>query len=429
MPWTTLTGQSDAIAGSHSALAAKIEADVERPLRDFASSNREMSQMSTIQGNLQAMAREVEKAQQKTEKLRGKGEKTDSGKVANASSELETAQSQWDTQAPYVFENLQALDEARLNHLRDVLTQLQTHEVDQIERTRGTAEQCLNVLLNVETTDEIKTFALKAVRGGAMQSRGLRSSLSYPTQTRAGSSATQLAASPAPYTPDSSLNREVTPSMQDEKQKGRLGGLKRLSTVMGRKKNSKTSSNLPPTSESPERRPSKPPAFNSFGQRTNRSRDQAPTSQTFQEDFLPRQRPAQPMQLGSELFDAPSEIRTDPVTPTRNIEAPSGPPQSNGTSLAILNGGHADDLADLEPPRPVERDIQTPPVTEAQKDAEGFSVPPEDLDPISQAEKEAGLAREVSPLYNVNILNAPVSEGAASSEAAFATVANKLVCL
>ena len=117
MPWTTLTGSAETLAESHSTLATKIEQDVERPLRDFNSTNREMTQMSTVQGNLGAMAREVEKAQQKTDKLRTKGEKADPSKVGSASSELDSAQTQWESQAPYIFENLQALDEARLSHL------------------------------------------------------------------------------------------------------------------------------------------------------------------------------------------------------------------------------------------------------------------------------------------------------------------------
>jgi uncharacterized protein YjcR len=124
-----------------------------------------MQAMSTIQGNLTAIARDIDAAQKKSEKLQVKGKKAATGKVDNASSDLAEAQSQWDNQAPYVFETLQAVDETRLNHLRDVLTQLQTHEVDQVERNRVTAEQCLNTLLNVETADEIKTFAIRSVSG------------------------------------------------------------------------------------------------------------------------------------------------------------------------------------------------------------------------------------------------------------------------
>ena len=185
VPWTTLTGSADTLADSHAALAIKIETDVEQPLRNFASTNREMTQISTIQGNLAALAKDVERATQKTDKLRGKGDKAEAGKVATANSDLDSAQQQWETQAPYVFESLQSLDETRLNHLREVLTQYQTHEVDQVERDRITAEQCLTVLLNVETSDEIKSFAQRApqMRPALPPSRSHRNSIATPSRS------------------------------------------------------------------------------------------------------------------------------------------------------------------------------------------------------------------------------------------------------
>jgi len=111
-----------------------------------------MQSMSTVQGNLASMAREVE------------GRNGKSGRGRNGS--VDNATEQWDSQAPYVMEQLQAVDESRCNHLRDVLTQYQTHEVDQVERNRLTAEQCLNALLTVETADEIKMFAVRYARDG-----------------------------------------------------------------------------------------------------------------------------------------------------------------------------------------------------------------------------------------------------------------------
>ena len=123
--------------------------------------------MSTIQGNLTSMARDVENAQNKSDRLNRKG----STAASRADTELEGAQSQWSAQAPYVFESLQALDESRLNHLRDVLTQFQTHEIDAIEKTRVSAESVLNILLNVETADEIKTYALRVASGDMVPRR------------------------------------------------------------------------------------------------------------------------------------------------------------------------------------------------------------------------------------------------------------------
>ena len=158
-PWQSIVGSIDSIAQSHSILAAKIEADVERPLKEFQTKNREMQAIGTIQGNLISIAKEVDLAQKKASKA--SGGKSSANKVANATSDLEAANQQWDSQAPYVFEQLQALDESRVNHLRDVLTQLETHEVDQVERSRATAESCLNELLTIDTKDEVSTFVAR----------------------------------------------------------------------------------------------------------------------------------------------------------------------------------------------------------------------------------------------------------------------------
>jgi hypothetical protein len=145
---------------SHETLANKIEEDVERPLREFSTKNRDMQSMPSIQSNLAGLAKNVENAQKKVDKARAKGAKG-ADKLSSEIANAEEVNQQWESRAPFVFEQLQSADETRLNHLRDVLTQLETHEVDQVERGRQAAESCLNVLLNVETADEIKTFAAK----------------------------------------------------------------------------------------------------------------------------------------------------------------------------------------------------------------------------------------------------------------------------
>jgi flagellar hook-basal body complex protein FliE len=153
------------VAQSHEHLARKIEADVERPLREYFRSNREVQAMGNISGNLAATAKDIDSAQKKTAKLKDKGAKAKASAVADAAQEVERAEMSWESSAPYVFEQLQAIDESRLNHLRDVLTQFQTHEVDQVERSRITAEETLNALLNIETADEIQTWALRMRSG------------------------------------------------------------------------------------------------------------------------------------------------------------------------------------------------------------------------------------------------------------------------
>ena len=162
-PWQSIVGSIQSLAESHAQLAAKMESDIEKPLKDYQHKNREMQAMTTIQGNLAAVAKDVDGAHKRAAKL--SGGKSSANKVANATSDVQAANQQWESQAPYVFEQLQALDESRINHLRDVLTQLETHEVDLVERNRITAESCLNALLNVDASDEISTFVAR-ISGG-----------------------------------------------------------------------------------------------------------------------------------------------------------------------------------------------------------------------------------------------------------------------
>ena len=162
-PWQTIVSSVESLANSHGTLATRIQTDVEGPLREFQTKNREMKAIISIQGNVASIARDVDNAHKKASKLNVA--KSNANKVANATSDVEAANLQWDSQAPYAFETLQALDESRVSHLRDVLTQLETHEVDQVERSRVTAEACLNALLNIDTSEEISTFVARTSAG------------------------------------------------------------------------------------------------------------------------------------------------------------------------------------------------------------------------------------------------------------------------
>ncbi|KAF2495726.1 hypothetical protein BU16DRAFT_527494 [Lophium mytilinum] len=413
-PWQKIVGSAEALADSHHQLAQKIEADVERPLREFASSNREMQAMSNISGNLSAMAKEIENARKKSERLRDKGAKAPAGKVANAITEVENATSQWDSQAPYVFEKLQAVDESRLNHLRDVLTQFQTHEVDQVERNRVSAEETLNVLLNVETADEIKTYALRT-QGGKPKTPRQTSNFSSPSRN--------LAPPPPPMTPsiqtdDGSSQRSG--SVQEAKHGG-LSSLKRFGTVLGRRRQS----NHPyGRSLSPERKSSSNLGTSSlFGHRGKAKEGSQP---------LP-ERPSSPLRrLSTNMSNPrPSDGSSSPVQTRRSSsDKPNGttpdlandPPSS---SAGFSNGNPPESIPELqEPLQPMTSSAVQP---EPQKDEEGYSLPPTTLDAISQAEHDAQLANEAStPQFKVDIRNAPIQEEDGDADAALANVANTL---
>lgn len=179
-----------------------------------------MQAMTTIQGNLASMARELDSAQEKSDKLSKKGGKASTQKVEAATSQLQNARQQWDSQAPFVFETLQALDETRLNQLRDVLTQYQTHEADQIERNRITVEESLSLLLEIDTAQEIQTWSQsnKARKPASeMRARGISNAGSHAPST------STLRPPPLPHS-DSMSQRSSEQSTRQENLGGGSGG-------------------------------------------------------------------------------------------------------------------------------------------------------------------------------------------------------------
>lgn len=154
------------MATSHLQLAERIERDVEHPLRGFHN-RKDVVNMNTISTNLATMAKALEEAQDKSEKLGKKGGKASTQKVDAASSKLDSATQQWESQAPFIFESLQALDESRVNQLRDLLTQFQTHEADCAQRIQEKSADTLAQVLEISSETEIHAFVNKATAGRA----------------------------------------------------------------------------------------------------------------------------------------------------------------------------------------------------------------------------------------------------------------------
>lgn len=415
-PWHKIVSATESIAESHHQLAQKIEADVERPLREFSATNREVQAMTNITGNLAAMSKEIDTAKKKSEKLREKGAKAAASKVAAAVGDVESATIAWETQAPYVFEKLQAVDESRLNHLRDALTQFQTHEVDQVERNRITAEETLNVLLNIETADEIKTFVLRTQDGEANQAPATRkiSNVSSPSRNLAPPP-------PAPPVPAEDNRSQKSGSAHEGKHSG-LSSLKRFGTVLGRRRQS---AHPYGRASSPERKSSSNlgAAFSGFGKGKAKERDASnlspdrPVSPARRLSTTPRP---------SDASGSPKQTRksnNDRINGTASPE-PFNEPTPGPSDL---NGTAQETIPELKEPLspPPAADLKPDP----EKDAEGFSVPPSAIDAITEAEREAGLvANEIAPTpqFKLDIRNAPIQEEDGDADAALANMANTL---
>lgn len=179
--------------------------------------------MQTMSANLATIAKELEEAKDKVDKLSKKGGKASALKVDTATAKLESASSQWESQAPFILETLQALDEQRCNHLRDVLTQLQTHEMDQSDRLRASANDALATIIEADTSREIENFASKVTGGRsrvAPRPAAPPSADRTPTITRQSTSTH----GPAPSTADSSLVPPTTAQSHNDDQRSSHSG-------------------------------------------------------------------------------------------------------------------------------------------------------------------------------------------------------------
>lgn len=438
LPWQRLVAATESLAQSHETLAHEIEVDVERPLREYSLKNREAKTMTNMQNDLMNLAKSLEAAQKKADKLKDKKSRGSAKSSANAA--VEDARTQWESRAPFVFEKLQAVDEHRLNHLRDVLTQLQTHESDQVERSRQSAESCLNALLNVDTSEEINTFALKA-SGGRTAEPATRTTTAATTTTETPAAteppatrettATETTAAttnhdrsapssppataeslpPPPRIHDDAASRRSSGSNQPRptvaEPRHSAFGLKRLGTVMNRRK----SIVQPPAGHSapPERKFRSPFSF----RRTESARNfhQVGDQPTTGNALAP-----------VNFHDEPSQQRPK-----------SGNPEAEGERRAESRQHGGKPLGDVIPEEAPVNDTplattqshetkDAPP--KEQLDAEGFSAKPDTVDEITRIQREAAASEESG--INLTIREKPIQEDEGEAKNALNEMASTL---
>ncbi|KAI1103953.1 Muniscin C-terminal mu homology domain-containing protein [Jackrogersella minutella] len=405
--WDKILQSVDAVAMSHHIFATKVEKDVEAPLRSFHQ-KKEMLNLQTIQGNLQNMARELDDAQERSEKLIRKGGKASAQKVDLAAGKLDSATQQWESQAPFIFESLQALDESRMNQIRDCLTQYGTYEGEQAQNHQSEAETVLNSLLDYNTESEIQHFVAKTTAGKPKLEKRI-------TTTRQNSSLSGPNSSLAPpslHTPaaddrsDHSGSKEGQPENKLRSRIGTMLGRRRQSIhggfgpLSGAKgpfgRNIKSAHGLSPRASS-----------SNLGDSTNRLG-------SLMEDPDTIETPSR----ASEARDKISHDGTNGVG--RDGSTDLVPPRTATSVASHVNGTSTTDIADVPPPP------GPPPSQEPEKDSEGFSLPAPSNDPISQAQREAA-AQEAEQLFKLNIQKEPVAEeDPEEKKAALSNVAHSL---
>jgi F-BAR domain only protein len=371
-----------------------------------------MKAVTSSQSNLASMAKELGSAQKKAEKARG------GRKEGEMSSGVGDASRQWESQAPYIFEQLQAVDEKRVNHLRDVLTQLQTHEADQVERSRASAESCLNALLNLETADEIKTFTEKVASGRtAMQRR--RSSVAA---TRPPTSSALAPPEPPPPRPTNS-RRESSTSNQDRlaalpeqtPSKSKLGGLKRLGTVMSRRK-----SNMPPP-PTPEKKKDR---------RSMMPFRRGDSSRSFQ-DLEETGRDLTPVQSEQPSHGSLQQLQSAETSSRDNITR-----QNDIASVPVINGANgADGISEYQPPpgpppSHITQQATTAPTTIPEDSAPLQPSPPVQQDPLPSIAplqpQGTGTTENEESTRAFAIRDQPIREDESEAQLAMSNMANQL---
>ncbi|KAK0715545.1 Muniscin C-terminal mu homology domain-containing protein [Lasiosphaeris hirsuta] len=408
-PWDKILQSTDAIAASHQLFAQRIEKDVEHSLRGFQN-KKEMQNIQTISANLSTMAKELDTAADKSERLTRKGGKANSQKVDLAASQLESASQQWESQAPFIFETLQALDEQRINHLRDVLTQFETHEVDQATRTQASAEDVLNTMLEINTAQEIQNFSQRTVAGKPKVER--------KPVTRQSSIAGGSNLAPPSISGHDDDGVSDHSGHKEGHSESRLRS--RIGTMLGRRRQS-IHGGFGPLS------PAK--GLGSFSRNLGSSHGQSLSPRASSHNLTDSQNRL------SSLVESPTtteqrEANTGGESAKALHEGTNG--VNNGETSRTTNNpnilnGTAEDIFDAPPPPgpPPSQQKKEEPTT----DADGFTIPVMSSDPITEAQKEAA-AEEADQFFKLSIAKEPIAEeDQDAKKAALSNVANALTVM
>ncbi|KAI9152147.1 Cytoskeletal protein syp1 [Paramyrothecium foliicola] len=435
-PWNRITEAVENIAQTHHRFAERVEKDVEQPLRQFQT-RKDVQNMNTISANLGTMARDLEDAQDKIDKLTRKGGKANTQKVEAATARLESATQQWQSQAPFIFETLQALDESRVNQLRDVLTQYQTHEADAAQQTQDHAAATLAIMIEISTDTEVLSFAQK-ITGGKVRAPTRTSTRQSSVVGTQSSTTPQLpptpnipsvAPTPIPPTPidddNASEHNSLPPEPKSASRSSRLG---RIGTVFGRRRQSMVGGFN-------QLSPSKPPApgFGRIGSSHSRVSPRTSSTNLNESSHLSSLAETPDADRSTERFGAepkeglPTHEGTNGDSLREKPAEAAAPNVFDEITPVGTNGTHESGAAAGSLHAPTQPTQQTQPIAQG-KDSEGFTVPPEMDDPISRAQREAaGNAEEADQAFKLNIQDQPIEEeDPEAKQAALSNVFNTL---
>ncbi|KAM0471299.1 hypothetical protein ACHAPX_009482 [Trichoderma viride] len=432
VPWSRIIESVERNAQSHQLFADRLGNDVEQPLRAFPQ-RQDTQNMTNIANNLATMARELDDARSQSDKLTKKGGKASTQKVDLASSKLESATQQWESQSPFIFETLQVLDESRINSLRDLLTQLETHESDRAQRSTDIAVETLAQMLEISTEREVQSFVQKVTAGKSSlppSRTATRRSTTHMSQNSASGTSAPSTPNPSQPPPEDDVSEHNSLPNNEAKPESKL---RRLGTMFGGRRRQSVHAGF--GSLSPQKSATGA-TFGRLGSSHGRAVSPMTSSSNLQESnrlsILPEMPDAarRPQSSSDAMHGEPSlngNGNTNGLGPGESLLDTPAPEMPS----SVVNGNHAveqqqpEATAPSEPPsaQPSQQEATSPIIS---KDEEGFTIRAPMNDPISEAQREAA-ADEADQVFKLNIQNSPIEEeDPEAAQAALSNVANTL---
>ncbi|RHZ71114.1 hypothetical protein Glove_262g43 [Diversispora epigaea] len=170
--WDTLFDELIETATLHSFYVTKISDEIETPLREMTIADQKWTQLKQEETNLSKLAKEYEERvskvnrfKTKKEKLSGKRAETSENKLIEAQKALEQIKAEWNSEWPKYLERSQEVDFMRWVHLKEILTNFETMQVESYQKRIEISEKNLSTIMEFNVQNEISDFCSKAIEG------------------------------------------------------------------------------------------------------------------------------------------------------------------------------------------------------------------------------------------------------------------------
>lgn len=235
--WTSILSSTRDNSKAANSFSHKIHHDVEQPLKQFLL-QPQWEDMKTLHKELETLAHTF---QSNDDKLRKKNKHPD-----------DETRAQWESQAPYLLEQTEVIDESRLGYLKNALTTFGTIEADYSDKSLKISEKVLNNVLSFEPLDDVAAFAAQVSKGEELQSMH-HTFMTPHASNRAPSATESLRQSPTNNSDGfsdthSAGYREESSSSSPFKIRSKVGSIFRSSK---KKNKDKSGSQLPPIADTP----------------------------------------------------------------------------------------------------------------------------------------------------------------------------------